>query len=601
MNQRIPEEIYSSRIEHYKLKIHRVKRIETILSIAKLALAIGFIAVFYLAARAYSPVQLFVLIAIAVCFTAVAIIHENFIKKRNFFFSLQSINEGEISALKHEFPDYDSGEVFQDPDHAYSSDLDLFGQRSVFHYLNRTATGMGCRGLANWLKHLPADNELAQIEERQKAVWELSEKIELRQNVQAHGKIVEDSLERLDAIADLIQEPAFILPQKNLILLFHIMPLLTLGFVGLVIAGLPWPLIFLPLIASIVINRRTGKNLIRIYLMATKNTRILRNYAQIIEEIEKADYSCEMLKKIRESLHRNDKPASFYIRKLSSLVGYLELRRNPFFHPIFNTLFFWDLQWTYRLEKWKAKIAPQVPAWFEAIGRFEALSSFANLSFNHPSWSMPEISSADFALRAKNLGHLLIPDDQRIGNDLEMDGKGKIWVITGPNMSGKSTLLKTVGVNMVLALAGAPVCADSCVLSPIKLYTNLKVSDSLDKNLSLFYAELQRLKMVIDGVAEHGKVFFLVDEMLKGTNALDRQAGAIALLKQLAASETNGFVATHDLELTKLEEDYPTKITNYHFEGYIEGDKLLFDYKLKSGKCESFNALILMRKMGIDV
>ena len=214
---------------------------------------------------------------------------------------------------------------------------------------------------------------------------------------------------------------------------------------------------------------------------------------------------------------------------------------------------------------------------------------------------MPEISSADFVFKATNLGHLLIPDDQRVNNDIEMDGKGKIWVITGPNMSGKSTLLKTVGVNMVLALSGAPVCAETCVLSPIKLYTNLKVSDSLDKNLSLFYAELQRLKMVIDGVAEHGKVFFLVDEMLKGTNALDRQAGAIALLKQLAASETNGFVATHDLELTKLEKDFPEKITNFHFDGYIEGDKLLFDYKLKRGKCESFNALILMRKMGIDV
>jgi DNA mismatch repair ATPase MutS len=297
----------------------------------------------------------------------------------------------------------------------------------------------------------------------------------------------------------------------------------------------------------------------------------------------------------------DDKPASAYIRKLSSLVGYLELRRNPFFHPLFNTLFFWDLHWTYRLEKWKAKIAPCMPGWFDSIGRFEALSSLANLSFNHPAWAMPEISSADFIFRAKNLGHLLIPDDQRVGNDIEMDGKGKIWVITGPNMSGKSTLLKTVGVNMVLALAGAPACADKCVLSPIKLYTNLKVSDSLDKNLSLFYAELQRLKMVIDGVAEHGKVFFLVDEMLKGTNALDRQAGAIALLKQLAASETNGFVATHDLELTKLEKDFPDKITNYHFEGYIEGDKLLFDYKLKGGECKSFNALILMRKMGIDV
>ena len=168
-------------------------------------------------------------------------------------------------------------------------------------------------------------------------------------------------------------------------------------------------------------------------------------------------------------------------------------------------------------------------------------------------------------------------------------------------MSGKSTLLKTVGVNMVLALAGAPVCADACVISPTMLYTNLKVSDSLDKNLSLFYAELQRLKMVVDGVAKHETVFFLLDEMLKGTNALDRQAGALALLRQLCASKSNGFVATHDLELTKLEEEFPEKIKNYHFDGTVKDDKLLFDFKLRSGKCESFNALLLMRKMGIDV
>jgi len=601
MQHRNPENIYASRIEIYKSKINQLKRIETILSLIKLGLAIGFIVVFYLAALNYSSLHLIGLMALAVVFTLIAIIHENFIKKRTFFRSLQSINEEETKSLRHEFTDYEDGEVFQDPDHAYSSDLDFFGERSVFHYLNRAATGMGSRGLADWLINLPSVKDTAQIKERQKAVNELSNKIDLRQHVQAHGKIVEDSLERLDAITDLIQEPVYILPKKGLILFFHVMPLVTLGVIGLIIAGLPWPFILLPLAVQILINRRTCKNLVRIYLMAMKNTRILRNYAQIIGEIEKAAYSSDILTEIRDSLYSNDKPASSSIHKLSSLVGYLELRRNPFFHPLLNTLFFWDLHWTYRLEKWKHRIAPQVPEWFAAIGRFEALSSLANLSFNNPSWTMPEIIHADFSFKAKNLGHPLIPDDHRVGNDIEMDGKGKIWIITGPNMSGKSTLLKTVGVNMVLALAGSPVCAEACALSPLKLYTNLKVSDSLDKSLSLFYAELQRLKMVIDGVAEHEKVFFLLDEMLKGTNALDRQAGAIALLKQLAASEANGFVATHDLELTKLEENFPEKIANYHFDGYIEEDKLLFDYKLKSGKCESFNALILMRKMGIDV
>lgn len=601
MNERNPEGIYRNRIEQYKSKIKNIKNLETALSLIKLALAIGFVIVFYLAAMAYTPIHLIRLIALAIVFTFIAIIHENFIKKRTSIQTLQSINEDEIHSLNHEFPDDNFGELFQDQDHPYSYDLDFFSERGVFHFINRAKTGMGWRCLAEWLGNLLPKTDTAQIKERQKAVSELSEKIDLRQNVQAHGRSVDHSMERLKAITDLINEPLFILPRKGLILCIHIIPLITLGFIGLIFAGFPWPVIFFPVTVQLILNRRMRDKLTRIYLMATSNSRILRNYSQIIADIEKADFSSEMLNGIKKSFFTNKRSASFFISKLSSLVGYLELRRNEFFHPIFNNLFFWDLHWTYRIEKWKVKIAPHVPDWFDAIGRFEALSSFASLDFNHPRWAMPEMSTSEFTFKAQNLGHVLIPEDKRVCNDISMDGKSKIWIITGPNMSGKSTLLKTVGVNMVLALAGAPVCADACVISPTMLYTNLKVSDSLDKNLSLFYAELQRLKMVVDGVAKHETVFFLLDEMLKGTNALDRQAGALALLRQLCASKSNGFVATHDLELTKLEEEFPEKIKNHHFDGYVEDDKLFFDFKLKSGKCESFNALLLMRKMGIDI
>lgn len=601
LNERSPVEIYRSRIEHFKLKIKGIRNGETILALVKLALAVGFIIVFYLAAVAYTPHHLIGLFAIAVVFTVIAIIHESFIKKRTFIESLRSINEDEIRALNHEFPDRNFGEPFQDPDHPYSYDLDFFNPRGVFHFINRAKTGTGWRCLAEWLENPLSNTDVTLIKERQNAVTELSDKIDLRQNIQAHGQLVDHSLESLKAITDLIDESLFITPKKRLVLFIHIMPFLSLGFVGLIFAGFPWPVIFMPIAAQYVLNRRMRDKLKRIYLMAAQNSRILRNYSQIISDIEKADFSSEMLNRTKNSLFTNKKPASFYISKLSSLVGYLELRRNAFFHPIFNNLFFWDLHWTYRIERWKAKIAPHVPDWFDAIGCFEALSSFASLNFNHPGWTLPEMNTSGFTLKAQNLGHLLIPEGTRVCNDINMDGRGEIWVITGPNMSGKSTLLKTVGVNMVLALAGAPVCAETCVISPAKLYTNLKVSDSLDKNLSLFYAELQRLKMVVDGVAKHERVFFLLDEMLKGTNALDRQAGALALLRQLCRSGSSGFVATHDLELTKLEEEFPEKIKNYHFDGYVEEDKLFFDFKLKSGRCESFNALLLMRKMGIDV
>ncbi len=601
MHEGNPERIYKSRIEQYKSEIKKFRIVETVLSLIKLALAIGFIIVFYLAAMAYNPRHLIGLIVMVVLFIAIAIFHENVIKKRTFIQTLQSINEDEIRSLDQKFPYQNYGEPFQNPDHPYSHDLDFFCQRGIFHSINRAKTGMGWQCLAGWLENPLSSSETRQIKERQYAVSELRDKIDLRHHIQAFGQSVEHSLESLKTITDLIDEPLFILPKKGLILFIHTMPLITLGFIGLILSGFPWPVIFFPVAVQYIFNRRLRDKLKRIYLMATSNSRILRNYSRIIGEIEEADFSSEMLTKIKGSLFTNEKKASSSITKLSSLVGYLELRRNEFFHPIFNNFFFWDLHWTLRIEKWKAKIAPHVPAWFDAIGRFEALSSFANLSFNFPGWVLPEISFSEFMFKAQNLGHPLIPDDQRISNNIAMESKGNIWIITGPNMSGKSTLLKTVGVNMVLALAGAPVCADSLVISPVKLYTNLKVSDSLDKNLSLFYAELQRLKMVVDGVAKHERVFFLLDEMLKGTNALDRQAGALALLRQLCSSESNGFVATHDLELTKLEEEFPVRIKNYHFDGYVKDDKLFFDFKLKSGKCESFNALLLMRKMGIDI
>jgi DNA mismatch repair ATPase MutS len=255
----------------------------------------------------------------------------------------------------------------------------------------------------------------------------------------------------------------------------------------------------------------------------------------------------------------------------------------------------------YRIEKWKKKTGPVIHKWFDVIGKIEALSSLANALYNNPDWTMPEVSGPNFRLEAHAIGHPLIPKVENIRNDISLDHKGNVLIVTGPNMSGKTTFLKTLGVNIVLAMAGGPVCAEKFNLSPLKLYTSMKVTDSLDKKLSLFYAELQRLKMIMDAILDKEPVFFLIDEMLKGTNESDRQKGAIALIKQLVENKADGILATHDLELTKLEKDYGEFIANYHFDGYIEGDKLLFDYILKAGICQSSNALELMKKVGIKI
>jgi DNA mismatch repair ATPase MutS len=230
----------------------------------------------------------------------------------------------------------------------------------------------------------------------------------------------------------------------------------------------------------------------------------------------------------------------------------------------------------------------------------EALSGLANCAFNHPAWAFPLIRDDGFCFKATGLGHPLIPDSGRIVNDYMVAAAGSIDVLTGPNMAGKSTFLRTIGVNAVLAFAGGPVCARSLEISPFGLITSMKSSDSLDKHMSLFYAELLRLKLILDETREGRPSFFLIDEMLRGTNALDRHKGSLAMIRRLLKEGATGIVATHDLGLTALAREDP-RIVNHHFDSAIEDGTLVFDFKIKPGVCESFNALILMKKIGLDV
>jgi DNA mismatch repair ATPase MutS len=534
-------------------------------------------------------------------FVVAVAIHENIIKKRKFHEALKKINEDEIRASQGEFLDFDAGDEFISTDHEYSADLDIFGHRSVFHSINRTTTSIGKKFLSMWLKTFPEASSTNEIKEKQEAVHELASKLELRQNIQAHGRFIEDTLKRLDSFQNLFDEPAAVLGKKPLIVFIHLFPLLTFGAVVSLFFHVSWlvPLGFV--LVQGIVNRMTSRARQRIYNLTSRNAKILTAYAKITAELEWEDFTSYRLRELKSELFLEDKPASIHIKKLSTLLGYFDMRLSKEFFLLLNNLLFWDLHCVYRIEKWKEKTGAVIHKWFDVIGNFEALSSFANTLFNNPDWTMPELSDTDFRLEALSIGHPLIPKAENIRNDISLDHKGNVLIVTGPNMSGKTTLLKTLGVNIVLAMAGGPVCAQKFALSPLKLFTSMKVTDSLDKKLSLFYAELQRLKMIMDAIVEKEPVFFLIDEMLKGTNESDRHKGAIALIKQLVDNSADGVLATHDLELTKMENDYAETIKNYHFDGYIEGDKLLFDYILKTGICQSSNALELMKRVGIKV
>lgn len=603
-----PETVYNERIETFNFHIKKMKKKDTVLSIIKLMLFFSGL-IFLLTTFSKNPVSALVGFGLFFIFFFVAVIlHESVLEKIRHAKTLININEEEIKMLSHQFPaakGFDAaGEEFKDSDHKYTSDLDIFGEKSVFHYLNRCVTSMGRKCLADWLK---APGEKEHIRERQEAVKELAPKLDFRQFIQAHGIAIDDTSQKLESLYRLINEPCLIAGKQLFVYLIHVLPIMTMGL--FIAAGfkisLIVPLFFVLL--QFVINKIYGKRVNHLYRLTSHNAKILKAYSRIIKSIEQEPFESRKLQALKKDLYVKEETASQSIKHLSTLVEWFDLRANAAMHFFINNTLFWDLHCVYRIEKWKKETALAIDLWFAAISNIEALSCFANSYYNNSSWVFPELSEKYFHLDALGLGHPLIPQVERVYNDVKLNEEKTVLVVTGPNMAGKSTFLRTVGVNIVLALAGAPVCAGHFEISAVRLYTSMQTSDSLDKHLSLFYAELLRLKMIIDAMSVQGQeqeiqtpVFFMIDEMLKGTNTLDRQKGSIVLIRQLLKKQAGGIIATHDLELTKLglEED---KIMNAHFDGYVKDDRLLFDYKLKQGICESFNAVVLMRKIGIDV
>lgn len=601
-----PGLVYKERIDAFNTHIKKLKKSDTVLAILKLALFFTGL-LFLFTTFSKDPVTALVEFGIFfILFFTAAVLHETVLGKINHLKTLITINENEIKMLSHEFPTVPdrsiTGGEFKNSDHPYTSDLDIFGEKSVFHYFNRCVTSMGRQCLADWLQ-APADKE--QIRLRQQAVQELAAKRDFRQNLQACGLFIDDTSQKLESLYLLLDEPFFIVGKSLFIYFIHVLPLITLGLFIAMAFKLPLavPLAFVAL--QWIINKKASKTVARLYRLTSRNSKILKVYSRIIKICEQEPFEAPKLQSLKKDLHVNRETASCSIKRFATLVEWFELRANAAMHFFINNTLFWDLHCVYRIEKWKKETASVIHLWFAVIANMEALSSFAALSYNNPDWVFPKLSEDDFNLSASALGHPLIPQGERVCNDIALDRERCILVVTGPNMAGKSTFLRTVGVSVVLALAGAPVCAARYEISGLRLCTSMQTSDSLDKHLSLFYAELLRLKMILDAITVQEQntqvpVFFMIDEMLKGTNTLDRQKGSLVLIKQLLKKRAGGIIATHDLELTKLgmEEE---KIINAHFDGYVQEDRLLFDYKLKQGICESFNAVVLMRKIGIDV
>jgi DNA mismatch repair ATPase MutS len=466
--------------------------------------------------------------------------------------------------------------------------------------LDRSATHIGREHLALTLSYPLKQKE--QIKERQEAITELSGMPHWRQAFQALGSTEEKEKNSTGSLLSWAKATETVFNKPAYKILLIITPLLGFVDTGLISFGLlsySSFLAFLLLPFLVLVPRLSQIN--KTYALLSKKTSLLEHYAALFEKTEERDFRSKIMRNAVKTLSEGDISAFKAVRQLSGISKAFDYRLKMFAGILLNIFFLWDIRQSIRLEKWKSRYGNMLSQWLETLAQVDELCSFAGFAFQHPEAVFPKIATESFRVQGKNLKHPFIDPAVCVGNPVNIDGWSRFHVITGANMAGKSTYLRTVGINYVLAMTGAPVLADSFVFSPVQLFTGIKTSDSLQDGESYFFAELKRLKEIIVRLEKGKMLFIILDEMLRGTNSKDKQKGSKALLRQFVRLRASGLIATHDLTLGDLAADFPENVINKRFEVEIKHDRLQFDYQLKEGVSQNLNATFLMKKMGITV
>ena len=512
---------------------------------------------------------------------------------------LININENELKCLAGDYYDFETGAEHIPKEHPYSNDLDIFGRASIFQYVNRTTSEPGSRRLADYLKSPASIDDILQ---RQIATKELSTKITWVQDLMAEGKKNKITFSTKNRMETWMKEPPVFSKFKPWKWLRYVLPAIILSVVILYIFDEVGDTVFyLTLLIFAVIAYQINKVVAPVHEALSKVADELSTLSNSISSIEMEQFDSPLLKDLQSVFLEKNKKASEDISQIKKILDKLDLRYNLVISLPLNLLLLWNLQQVLDLEKWKASQQKNLNSWFDTLADFEALNSFGILYFNHPEWVFPAILPEYFSINGKEIGHPLIPIEKRVDNFIDIPTNAELMLVTGSNMAGKSTYLRSIGVNVVLAMAGAPVCARSFSVSHVQLISSMRITDNLEESTSTFYAELKKLKTIIEKVNAGERVFILLDEILRGTNSLDRHTGSKALIKQLIKKKAAAIIATHDLELANLKEEFSENILNYHFDVQVSNDELYFDYQLKPGICNSLNASILMKKIGIEL
>ena len=488
-----------------------------------------------------------------------------------------------------------SGEEFRDVKHPYGEDIDLFGTGSLFELLCTTRTRAGEINLAQWIQ---APATVAEIRLRQAAIEELRMNLDLREDLALLGEDIRTGVQA-DALSNWGKgKPLTNL--KSLRILTALMCGLAVVMIGLLIADFGLlPFYFYGGLAA-VIGLWLRPKINEILRQVEPAGRDLKLLSQVLSRIEQEQFQSIKLGSLRASLNADLTPPSKQIAQLASLNSWLEVRMNQLFRPV-TAPFFMVSQLALSVEAWCVRSGPNIEKWIAAVGEIEALCSLANYAYEHPADPFAEIVEGEKIFDGVALGHPFIPENKVVRTDLKIDEQLQLIVVSGSNMSGKSTLLRTVGMNAVLALAGAPVRAKSLKISPLQLGASIRIQDNLRAGASLFYAEISRLRQLMDKANDELPLLFIIDEILHGTNSHDRRIGADAVLRGLVQRGAFGLVTTHDLALTSIVEELKTKARNVHLEDHLEDGKMTFDYVLREGIVKKSNALELMRSVGLEV
>ncbi|HEV7922640.1 MAG TPA: DNA mismatch repair protein MutS [Thermoanaerobaculia bacterium] len=495
-----------------------------------------------------------------------------------------------------------AGEEFKDDRHPYAIDLDLFGEGSVFELMCIASTQAGRARLAHWLKE-PSDSP-AEIASRQRAVGELRDRLDLREDLAIRAAEVSREIESA-RLGEWGAQPPLLTGGRWLVLLAAAIasvlfvitaPLLVVKLVGLTLPwSFPtWPFL-LALIAASAVAGMFRAPVQQVIAAVERAEPALALLARLTERLEREPFETDRLLQLRARLVRDGQPASQQIERLRRLVGLLDARRNQYFAP-FAAVMLWTTNFAFSIERWRRKSGGEIASWIDAVSELEALSSLASFAYEHPTFTVPEIVPEASRLEATALGHPLIPAARRVPNDLRLGQDQRLLVISGSNMSGKSTMLRSTGLAAVLAMAGAHVCAERLRMAPMRVGASIQLHDSLAEGASRFYAEILRIRQILDLAKEGRPLLFLLDEILHGTNSHDRRIGAEGIVKSLLARGAVGLVSTHDLALAEI-----AGATNVHFEDHMDGDRMAFDYRMHPGVVTRSNALALMRAVGIEV